>query len=285
MGKREGFFNAPDGTELFYQTWERDAEYACLVFHGFGEHSGRYARLVSALSDLPISYYAMDVRGQGRSGGERVYVESFSQFIEDAQCFLDYLTADTEFKRKKLILFGHSLGGAIALQWLSQKANPWIGFVATSPCFQVYGISWTKPARGLVRKLNQIYPHAVITNPVKPRFLFKNEQLMRDYLKDPLIQRKITIHMADEIIRACESIQSMSFNLNVPMFFLASGNDRIVSLSATRHVYEKTAAPIKRLYIYPELYHEILNEEQNNEVVRDLKQCFQTILGGGYENN
>ena len=76
MHHHENRFAARDGLGLYEQCWLPDAEpsAAVVVVHGINEHSGRYARLAGDLTRHGYAVYAMDLRGHGRSEGDRAMV-------------------------------------------------------------------------------------------------------------------------------------------------------------------------------------------------------------------
>ena len=68
---------------------------------------------------IGCAVYAIDHRGHGRSAGRRVYVNKFDDYLSDVRTFL-------KMEREKspglpLFLFGHSMGGAIALNTVGQN--------------------------------------------------------------------------------------------------------------------------------------------------------------------
>lgn len=80
----EGTFTTRDGTELFTVTVsDQDPRYELLHVHGLGEHSGRWIQRFTELAKRGARVTAFDLRGHGRSGGERMHVDSFDQFTSD----------------------------------------------------------------------------------------------------------------------------------------------------------------------------------------------------------
>ena len=75
----ESHFKTRDDLELFYRFWLREkTDPVFLIIHGFGEHSLRYLPMADELAGLPVSIAIFDLRGHGKSDGERVYVLSSS---------------------------------------------------------------------------------------------------------------------------------------------------------------------------------------------------------------
>ncbi len=54
-----------------------------VIVHGICEHSGRYDYTASRFNQWGYSVYRFDLRGHGRSGGQRGFVENYERFIDD----------------------------------------------------------------------------------------------------------------------------------------------------------------------------------------------------------
>ena len=84
-----------------------------LIVHGIGEHSGRYERTGRLLAEAGLDVDAFDLRGHGLSGGRRVYVREWDDFLDDVEVRLAALRRPG----LPLVLFGHSMGALIALNY------------------------------------------------------------------------------------------------------------------------------------------------------------------------
>ncbi|KAM3112353.1 alpha/beta hydrolase [Phormidesmis sp. 146-33] len=70
--------------------------------------------------ELGLSVLLIDYRGYGRSQGS---FPSETTVYQDAQVSWDYLVRERRISPKKIVVYGHSLGGAIAIQFASQTPN------------------------------------------------------------------------------------------------------------------------------------------------------------------
>ena len=91
MEHKEGNFSGYKDFNIYYQAWlpEADRRAVLLVSHGYAEHSGRYHNLVNYFVPKGFAVYALDHRGHGRSDGERVQVERFTDYLKDLKTFFD----------------------------------------------------------------------------------------------------------------------------------------------------------------------------------------------------
>jgi pyruvate dehydrogenase E2 component (dihydrolipoamide acetyltransferase) len=86
-----------------------EGEEAALLIHGFGGDLQTWLFNQEALADQ-LSIYALDLRGHGGSS-KQVGGGTLDEFVEDVLGFLDSLGLH------KVHLVGHSMGGAIAIQF------------------------------------------------------------------------------------------------------------------------------------------------------------------------
>ncbi|MBP9866300.1 MAG: alpha/beta fold hydrolase, partial [Candidatus Omnitrophica bacterium] len=113
MGQsREGqIWSAADEVPIFYRTYPgQKSDYYYSIIHGFAEHSGRYTKLVECLQGTGRSVLVYDLRGHGRSGGERGGLTSWNQYWDVFHGLSAFLISRSELPASKTILLGHSLG-------------------------------------------------------------------------------------------------------------------------------------------------------------------------------
>src|SRR5919201_2198491 len=114
-----------DGVILHAHHWRpRGTARAVLVLvHGIAEHAGRHEHVARRFAEAGIETFAADLRGFGRSGGRRAYLDRWSQYHDDVQDQLAVVRASSP--GIPLILYGHSMGGLIALGYvLAEPRRP-----------------------------------------------------------------------------------------------------------------------------------------------------------------
>jgi pimeloyl-ACP methyl ester carboxylesterase len=60
------------------------------ICHGFNAHSGMYAWCGDQFAQKGVASYALDLRGRGKSDGERFYVERFEDYVDDLNRFIKF---------------------------------------------------------------------------------------------------------------------------------------------------------------------------------------------------
>ncbi len=109
MRHNEATFKSADGLDLFYQSWLPDGEpkAVIVIVHGMGEHSGRYPYVVEALVAKGYSLYAADHRGHGRSPGKRMFVNKWTDYLDDLGRFVVFVKG--QWVGRPFFLDGHSM--------------------------------------------------------------------------------------------------------------------------------------------------------------------------------
>ncbi|MEG4359791.1 alpha/beta fold hydrolase [Microcoleus sp. Aus8_D1] len=83
-----------------------------LYLHGNGSNVGANVEHANRFHSLGLSVFMIDYRGYGNSQGD---FPSESRVYEDAQLAWDYLVKQRGINPNQIYIYGHSLGGAIAI--------------------------------------------------------------------------------------------------------------------------------------------------------------------------
>ncbi len=118
---------------LFRRRWKsRGRERArILAIHGMMAHSGYFEFFGRIAAGKGITVVAPDLRGYGRSGGERGRIGNIYLHLEDIRQL-----ADEEFGDRDFFLLGHSYGSIHAIHYEWFFRDPRVrGLVLASPAF------------------------------------------------------------------------------------------------------------------------------------------------------
>jgi pimeloyl-ACP methyl ester carboxylesterase len=86
---------------------------AFLYLHGNDMNIGSNVERIARLNRMGFAVLAVDYRGYGKSGGD---FPSEIQVYEDAEAAWNYLVQERHVDPKRVFIYGHSLGGAIAIE-------------------------------------------------------------------------------------------------------------------------------------------------------------------------
>lgn len=274
-GWEEGMFYGPGQIRLFYRFYPNpQARDTLVILHGHGEHSGRYEKFAGILKGENISLAAMDLRGSGRSEGAEVYAESFREYLEDFSTFIQFLKLRHGIQNK-IILFGHSLGGLIAVHWALEHPGEIKAMILSSPCLAL------RLPGFLIRLndfMNRYFPKFCYRNPVYPPHLTHNPQEVSQYKNDPLIKRKITVRLIHEMLKFMAFLdQKERIAFPFPVYILAGGMEKVVDGGRTQAFFDKLEASDKEMLVFDGYYHEIFNELGQEKVFGALKNYLKKI--------
>ena len=93
------------------------SEKVLLWFHGNAENIGYGFERLMFYSRLAVNVLAVDYRGYGKSEG----TPGEAGVYRDADAAYDYLIQERHIQPKNIVVFGHSLGGAVAIDLASRR--------------------------------------------------------------------------------------------------------------------------------------------------------------------
>jgi alpha-beta hydrolase superfamily lysophospholipase len=270
MKHTEGKFTGAGGLELFYQAWQPDTPPRAVIpaVHGLGEHSGRYLNVVNRLAPHGYSLYGFDLRGHGRSAGQRGYINAWEEYREDVRAFLHLVSAQAP--GYPLFLLGHSLGGLIALEYVLHFPERLKGMIASSPALAPPNL----PPILLIlsRILSRIWPTFSINTRLDASTISRDPAVVKAYVDDPLVHGLGTPRLATEAAAATEWTQAHAADLRLPLLLLYGSADKLVPPEGSCVFFEKVTFADRKRIEYPGGYHESFNDIHREQVLDDVKQ-------------
>ena len=274
----DGQVTAPDGLALSTRQWlPRDPRAVLLFVHGLGEHSGRYDHVARRFAARGFACYALDTRGHGRSPGLRVHIDRFEEFVGDVATMRTRLRE--AHPRLPLFLVGHSQGGLIVLHAALTMPQGLAGVVVSSPFLGIHPAS--RPSAlvaAAARVLSRLAPRLRLDNGVDPRYLSRDAQVVKAYVNDPLVSRRVSARWFTEILAAQEVALANAPRLAVPALVMQSGADRLVDGAATRSWASAAPAALVEFVEWEGLYHEMFNEPEKETVFARTERWLERRL-------
>ena len=114
------YLDTRDGVKLHgWYIPQRDAEDVLLFLHGNGGNISHRGASIEIFNRLGLNVFIIDYRGYGKSEGS----PDEAGLYEDARTAWRYLIEQRGFRREQIILFGRSIGGAVATR-LAVEVGP-----------------------------------------------------------------------------------------------------------------------------------------------------------------
>lgn len=272
---RSGTFQGAGKLELYYQSWHPQAlaKAVLVVVHGHGGHSGIFTRLVEYLVDRDYIIYSFDLRGHGRSPGQRGYINSWAEYRADLAAFLQLIK--TQESQLPLFLIGQSMGGTIVLDYLLKECQQLQGLILMSPALGLNVSPW----KLLIGKmLSGIRPHFALDAGIDMSTVSRNLEVVAANAQDPLRHSQGTARLATELLRTIDWVNAHAGDLQVPLLMLHGGGDRVTPLASSRIFVERTTIADTEMREYPDSYHELHNDLNYLEVLADINDWLERHL-------
>ena len=121
-----------------------------LYFHGNASNNGDLTEIAAIFHQLEVSVLMIDYRGYGKSSP---IFPNEARVYEDAEAAWQYLTQKRQLKSQQIFVYGHSLGGAIAID-LATKHPEMAGLItegtftsmqdmaASIPGLKIFPLAW-----------------------------------------------------------------------------------------------------------------------------------------------
>ena len=265
-----GFLQRPDGTRLFWRfarpTSPQATPRALVVLaHGLAEHSGRYGHVIDAFAAKGYAVVAPDHRGHGQSSGKRVFVNRFREYTDDLQAILAMARAKLG-NDVPVALLGHSMGGLIAIAHVMDHPGEAKLLMVSSPGLGV-AIAVPKWKDTLGQVMSKVWPSLAIPTGISATLLSRDPAVVSAYTNDPMVTKSATARWYTEFLETQNRSLAAARALALPVFHQYGDKDELVSVSAQRTWFERLGSNDKELVAWPGLYHEIMNEPEQAEVI------------------
>jgi len=279
MHHREGTLKGTGGINLYYQSWHPAGKVRAVlaIVHGLGGHSGFFGNIVQHLIPKNYAVYGFDLRGNGRSLGQRGHINSWREFREDLRAFLQLIL--TQEPGCPIFLLGHSLGAVIVLEYvlrLSTEASVLQGVIALAPALGQVGVPPIKLAIG--RMLSRVWPRFTLNTGIDLGAAARDPAVLAAYAQDPLRHTKGSARLVTEFLATVAWIQEHAADLRLPLLILHGGADQVALPEGGRVFCQQVTFPDKERREYPGVYHEIQNDFNYQQVLTDLENWLERHL-------
>jgi alpha-beta hydrolase superfamily lysophospholipase len=234
-----------DGLGLFAREWrpEEPARGVVCVLHGLGEHGGQYEQVAKALTDEGIALMAIDLRGHGRSDGQRGHTPSYTALLDDVDTLL--AGAAERHPGAPRFLYGQSLGGNLALNHAMRRQSNVAGVVATAP--------WLRLTRDLARYKRFF---AALFEPLWPRLSFSTGPTRDDILGEigmrrnaELFHKLISLRLLMGMRRAGVWAQRNAGSLKTPTLLIHGEGDPVTSPDASKEFARRAGSVCSGVFL------------------------------------
>jgi alpha-beta hydrolase superfamily lysophospholipase len=282
-------FQSADGTQIAAYRWDpqTDPTAAVQLTHGMGEHARRYEHVARALNAAGYVVFAHDQRGHGGSADPEALGDLGTGGWLALVADIGLLSARirVEHPGLPLILLGHSMGSFAVQQYLLDHSADVDGVVLTGTAV----IDLLEPALDLDQPLDLGVFNAGF-QPARTDFdwLSRDDAVVDAYVADPRCGFGIDTESAKAMFagarRLADPAQVANLRPSLPIYIAVGESDPVNGgLTLLGPLVDRLrAAGLTDVTVrtYPHARHEILNETNKDEVITDLTDWLNRVVGG-----
>jgi alpha-beta hydrolase superfamily lysophospholipase len=271
------------------------------VFHGLGEHHGRYRRFAAEATARGLVVIAHDHRGHGKHAEQLGYFADRNgwQLLSDDALLVNDMIGD-RYPGMPIVLLGHSMGSYIAQYFCLQHAYRLTGLILSASTWPsktklIPGKilarieSWRLGARGNSALLNKL-GFGDFNKPFAPArteldWLSRDPAEVDAYIDDPLCGGPYSCGLWIDMLRGLRAIASdralRRIRSDLPILLTGGAEDPIggqQGISDLALHYAKSGHSCLSTKIYPKGRHEMFNEINRDEFTQDVLDWIEQQL-------
>jgi lysophospholipase len=276
MRFEEAFLKADDGVALFvrrYQPESRDADRSVLLVHGMAEHGHCYQHVAESMVARGWNVVVPDLRGHGQSGGDHIHVDDFAEYVADLKQIFDA----NGLGAQNTVLVGHSMGGLISARFVQQFPDYVSALALLSPLLGVR-VRISPFTVALARLLSLVRPRSRFRKRTKREHATRNQEVLIRGNADPLIRDSVTAAWYFAMRQALQTVWELAEQVSCPTLVLQAGSDLIVDPAAPQGWLQRVGSSDKTIRMFPDHYHELLNEIDWSNTLADLLDWLEQRL-------
>ena len=274
MNHETGYLNRIKNEKIYYQSWLPDdknkAQANIILVHGLGSHSGWYNELAHKLVAHNYNAYALDLYGHGRSSGQRGHINSWADYRQNVDYFVDWVRS--QYVDKPIFILGHSLGGLITLDYVLRFSPSIAGLGVMAPALGKVTVS---PVKVLIGKLlSWIYPRFSLNVGISDSASSHYSEIVKAYKTDPLRHRRVTARFGTEYFKTTKWMEENLDRLNSPILILQGDEDSVTPPECTQELFNQLPDIDKQYKIYEGAYHDLHHDTCETIVIEDIIHWF-----------
>jgi alpha-beta hydrolase superfamily lysophospholipase len=245
-----------------FETVPQGAKAGLIIVHGIAEHGARYRHAAAALARKNIASFVYDQRGHGENPGARAHTRDFADFAVDLGQIGE--NVQQRFPELPLFVWGHSMGSVVVL--LAAQNLKWARGLITTGCALDAMPKLDGAAGALLRMASALAPRLRISLSLDASALTHDLEEQRRHMSDPLVPRTASLRLLYGFAAACRTCRVNASKIMLPFLAVHGEADRVCPISGSRTLIEQLGSRDKQLVTYPNLLHEVHNEDEPSRV-------------------
>jgi alpha-beta hydrolase superfamily lysophospholipase len=241
-----------------------------VIVHGYAEHCGRYREVAEVTTSAGFAAVAFDLRGHGRSTGQRGHCDRFSQFLDDLDAAVSSGRQLLGAPHLPLVVVAHSHGALVALVAVARQRLAPAALVLSSP-FLALRMHVSPIKTGLGRMASRLLPRLSLSTGVSVGDLTSDIARQEARRVDKLCHTSATARWFTEATAAQREVRAAGSAIAVPSLWLVGADDAIAEPQASFDLARTLAVPAQ-YHSLPGFKHEVWNEVDRSSVFQTMRQ-------------
>jgi acylglycerol lipase len=255
------------GGRIFTRHWEpaEPAKASLVICHGVNSHGGQSVRAGEEFAARGFAVTALDLRGRGKSEGERFYVESIDDYVSDLSRAIE--VGRSRHPDLPLYLLGHSAGGVTSVTYALDYQDRIDGLICESFAFRVFAPNF---ALKLLEGASHLAPHAHVLR-LKMEDFSRDPDWVAQLNADPLTEGEVQpVQTVASFARAGERFEREFGRIKLPVLILHGTEDKATRPDGSQQFFDEAGSADKTLKLYDGYYHDLLNDIGRERVMDDI---------------
>ncbi len=295
-----------DGVAVAGYEWKTETKPRAVIHivHGMSEHALRYAEFAEKAKHLGFAVFASDHRGHGNTAKEKglfgflAEKDGFFRVVEDQREINAEL--QKKYPNTPIIILGHSFGSFISQNYIENYGDSLTGCILSGSA----GPNPSVPAGSIVanlvcmirgrKKVSKFLDslsfgafNKAIENPkTEYDWLSRDEASVQKYIDDELCGFSCTAGFYQDLLRGLKKTHKAKemarIPKNLPVLILGGSKDPVSNSGKTLKklfsIYKNNGMQSVEFKLYEDARHELLNEVNNEEVIRDIFHWIEETL-------
>ena len=258
-----------DGTggRIFTRHWQSaaDPRASLVICHGVNSHSGQYLWAGEQFAQRGFAVTALDLRGRGRSDGERFYAESIDDYVSDLSQAIEL--ARSKHLELPVYLLGHSAGGVTSVTYALDHQDRIAGLICESFAFRVFAPDF---ALKVLEGASHVAPHLGVLK-LRMEDFSRDPEIVAALLADPLTKDETQpVATVAAFARAGERFEREFGRITLPVLIMHGTADKATRPDGSQQFFDEAGSADKTLKFYDGHAHDLLNDFGREGVVDDI---------------
>jgi acylglycerol lipase len=265
----EQWLDGHGGPKIFTRHWRPPGglapKAALVICHGVNSHGGPYVRAAEEFAAAGFAVTALDLRGRGRSEGERFHVERIDDYVADLSLAIEL--AKARDPQLPCFLLGHSAGGVVSVSYALDRQDQLAGLVCESFAFRVFAPDF---ALTLLKGASHVLPDLPALK-LKMKDFSRDPAWVAELLADPYTQDEAQpVETVAALVRAGDRMEKEFGTITLPLLILHGTADKATRPDGSEEFFDHAGSADKQLILYQDHYHDLLNDLGRERVMADI---------------